>query len=247
MENGEILAVISKQDTSSGFAASPGNIIDLAPTRPGEDDLNEVFLFLNEEFPRQARYASVEIVASGDQQNPGVVRARGVDSKEPRIEIETEYVLATGERWITMTSRFTSNATTTIANYRVGDAVQWGRTRGFAPGHGFDLAGRRVRVDWVAGLGQRTSYAMVPDGQRPFETTSGSTWSDSTGAVFTLQPAGPSTLRVTWSWVAATRHRWPMRLLGSVANEPVASMARCATLMHPSSTPRYRSSTRTEQ
>ena len=58
--DGKILAVITRDDSASGFAVSKGNLVDLAPLPTGEDHLNELFLYLDDEFPRQARYERVD-------------------------------------------------------------------------------------------------------------------------------------------------------------------------------------------
>lgn len=191
LENGLVLAVITKHERSNGFAMSPGNLVDLTPLPTGEDHLNELFLYINDEFPRQARYTSTEVASSGERGAPAIVRAQGLDSKDPRIAIETEYRLEPGAHHLTITSKFTSTATATIPRYRIGDAIQWGRTQAMAPGHGFALAGRRVNVEWIAGIGEGTSYAFVPDGARVFDTPNGSMWSDPVGATTELEPNKP--------------------------------------------------------
>lgn len=188
LENGLLMAVIAEVDRPLGFAVSGGNLVDLSPLPDGEDHINQVILYLNDEFPRQARYEKLEIVSRGGGKKPVVVRAQGKDSHDPRIAIETDYILAPDQSWITLETRFTSSATTTIAGFIPGDAVQWGRAEHMAPGVGFRLAGTRRPVDWLAGLGANASYALVPDGPIRFETISGSTWSDPMAPKIDLRP-----------------------------------------------------------
>lgn len=188
LENGEIVAVITRDVATSGFACSAGNLADLAPLPDGEDQINEMFLYLNDEFPRQARYDEVKIHKKGGRKRPAIVRASGVDTSDPNIEVVTDYVLEPGVHWLTVETRFTNTGTNTITGYTVGDAVQWGRTEHMAPGHGFDLPGRRVKLDWICGIGKDTSYALVPDGKIKFDTPNGSMWSDPMGAVVDLAP-----------------------------------------------------------
>jgi hypothetical protein len=188
MENGKIVAVITRDAATSGFACSAGNLADLAPLPDGEDQINEMFLYLNDEFPRQARYQQVKIHRKGGGGRPAIVRATGFDTGDRNIEIETDYTLRPGENWVTIETRFTNTGTRTIASFTLGDAVQWGRTEHMAPGFGFDLPGRRVRVDWLCGIGNETSYALVPNGKVQFDTPSGSMWSDPMGAVVDLIP-----------------------------------------------------------
>jgi hypothetical protein len=193
IENGHVLAVITKKERSNGFAMSPGNLVDLTPLPDGEDHLNELFLYINDDFPRQAHYTSTEIADAGGSGRSAIVHASGLDSKDERIRIDTEYRLDPGSKWLTVSSRFTSSATATLQKYRIGDAIQWGRTQSMAPGHGFSLAGRRVDVEWIAGLGEKTSYAFVPDGPHMLDTPNGSMWSDPVGAVVDLEPNKPYT------------------------------------------------------
>lgn len=188
LENGAIVAVITRDVATSGFACSAGNLADLAPLPDGEDQINEMFLYLNDEFPRQARYDEIEIHKKGGRKRPAIVRAKGVDTSDPKIQVVTDYVLKPGVHWLTVETRFTNTGTRTIEGYTIGDAVQWGRTEHMAPGHGFDLPGRRVKIDWICGIGKDTSYALVPDGQLEFDTPNGSMWSDPMGAVVDLPP-----------------------------------------------------------
>lgn len=208
MENGSLVAIVSRQPPVRGFALTGGNLIDLAPVGGGEDLLNEVTLYLADEFPRQGRYRSVEVTAPGGS-GPGrppigaagstseaevdaaVVTARGVDSREPRISIETAYILRPGAPWITIRSRFSITGTTAVRGYKVGDAIQWGRTRAIAPGVAESLAGRRVLATWLAAVGDGTSYALVADRGARFEAFSGSTWTDPIGATADLLPGHP--------------------------------------------------------
>ncbi len=188
VENGLLVAVITRDASTSGFACSAGNLADLAPLPDGEDQINEMFLYLNDEFPRQARYDEVKISKKGGGRRPAIIRASGVDTGNARIKIETDYILRPNEPWLTVETRFTNTGTVPIDRFTIGDAVQWGRTEHMAPGYGFDLPGRRVSVDWICGIGNDTSYALVPDGQTKFDTPNGSMWSDPMGAVVSLVP-----------------------------------------------------------
>lgn len=191
LENGQLVAVVGAADRAVGFAATGGNLIDLAPLPDGEDELNQVFLYLDDHFPRQGRYTRVEIVDSGSATRAARVRASGTDTHDPRVAIETEYVLEPEARWLTLISRFTSSASAAKAEYEIGDAIQWGRAEHMAPGHGFELRGQEPELAWVAGIGERTSYAMVPDGPTTLRGPHGSVWSDPIGAVASLAPGKP--------------------------------------------------------
>lgn len=191
LENGRIVAVIGGIDRAAGFAATGGNLIDLAPLPGGEDHLNQVFLYLTDEFPRQARYRQLEIVSAGGGTRAATVVARGVDTHHPAIGIVTEYTLEPGATWLTITSRFTSSSTGTIKGYAIGDALQWGRAEHFAPGFGYDISGKRIEADWIGGIGLGTSYAFVPDGPLKLKGPNGSMWSDPIGLVADLVPGKP--------------------------------------------------------
>ncbi|MFO0726933.1 MAG: CehA/McbA family metallohydrolase [Myxococcota bacterium] len=190
MTNGRMMVVIASTDRAVGFAASGGNIIDVAPLPEGEDHLNQIFLFLADDFPRQARYTKLEIIDAGGSR-PAIVRASGLDDKNPKISIETDYILAPGERVLTLTTRFTSSSTATIPHYAMGDAVQWGRAEHLAPGIGFQLSGRKKDLPWIAGLGPGTSYAFVAPRGATFSGPNGAMWSDPIGQIEDLPPKKP--------------------------------------------------------
>jgi hypothetical protein len=191
LENDKLVAVVAAPSRAVGFASSGGNLIDLAPRPDGEDHLNQVLLYLADHFPRQARYTDLEVTSAGGGRRPAKVRVRGLDTKHDGIAIETEYSLEPGASWLTITTRFTSSSTGTIRAYAMGDAVQWGRVEPLAPGHGFELAGKRVAADWFAGTGPGTSYAIVPDGPLKMEGMNGSMWSDPIGLTADLEPKKP--------------------------------------------------------
>lgn len=191
MSNGRLLAVITAVDRAVGFAVSGGNIIDVARLPGGEDQLNQITLYLDDEFPRQARYESLEIRSAGGRRKPAVVRAEGVDTKNAKIEVQTDYVLEPDRQWLTLITRFTNTGTATIRGYRPGDAIQWGRAEHMAPKEGFGLPGRRVEVGWVAGVGGGTSYAYVPDGAVDVDVLNGSMWSDPIADPIDLPPGKP--------------------------------------------------------
>ena len=193
--NDRLVAVITKRPPVGGFAVCPGNLVDLAPREAPSDQLNEVFLYLGDSFPRQADYDRVQIVDPGGPGRSARIRASGQDTQAPFITIETDYILAPGQTWLTLETRFTSTATYTIERFAVGDAIQWGRTEHMAPGYGFEIAGQRINVDWIAGLGRKVSYALVPDGPNELQTPSGAMWSDPIGQTLTLAPGRTATYR----------------------------------------------------
>ncbi len=191
LTNGNVMAVISHDPLTSGFAASAGNLVDLAPLPNGEDHINEIFMYLDDEFPRQATYSEVKLISKGGGQKPARVRAIGVDTGNPHVRVQTDYVLHPGTHWLTLESTLTNTSTSPFIKYEIGDAVQWGRTEHMAPGHGFDLPGRKIKADWLCGIGKDTSYAIVPDGSHQFSSYNGSMWSDPIGMTVDLQPGEP--------------------------------------------------------
>ncbi len=180
MQNGQLVAILAAAQRAVGFAYSGGNLVDLS--RVGrEDHLNQVFLYLDDHFPRQARYSTLDIIEPGGDGKRAVARARGVDSGNARILVETDYVLEPSSRYLTLVSRFTNTTTTTIKTYELGDAMQWGRSEHLAPGLGYDISGKRFPCDWIAGLGRESSYALVRTGTTPLVSMNGSVWSDAYG------------------------------------------------------------------
>lgn len=179
IENSQIVAIVGHPSRPVGFSVTGGNLVDLAQKSSNQEDhLNQLTLYLQDEFPRQAIYKSAKIVSEGGPGSPAILRAIGLDSKNDKIAIETDYILLPDADWLTLETRFTSTATYTIPNYKPGDAVQWGRCQHLGPGAGFALPGRRLNLPWLAGLGQKTSYGLVEHEGESMEVLSGSMWSD---------------------------------------------------------------------
>ena len=189
LENSKVIAIVGHPKRPLGFSVTGGNLIDLAQQKPfPADHLNQVTLYLQDEFPRQANYQKISVVDQGGPGTPAVLRVSGVDSKDQKIQIETDYILYPDANWITLETRFTSTATQSYDSYKPGDAIQWGRCQHMAPLEGFKLPGRRVTIPWIAGLGERASYGIVEHEGEPFEVLSGSMWSDTVSKARRLEP-----------------------------------------------------------
>lgn len=189
LENSKVIAIVGHPKRPLGFSVTGGNLIDLArQTDFPADHLNQVTLYLQDEFPRQAKYLSVKIIDAGGPGTPAILRASGVDSKDEKIQIETDYILYPDADWITLETRFVSTSTRTYESYKPGDAIQWGRVQHMGPVEGFKLPGRRVNLPWIAGLGERTSYGVVEEEGKSIEVLSGSMWSDTVSTAQRLEP-----------------------------------------------------------
>lgn len=186
LDNGRVAFIIDGPNTALGFAESGGNLIDAAPLG-GKDVLKQLFGYLDDTFPRQPVYTSVEPGRRGDV---AIVTARGHDAMDARLHIETEYALRPGALALEITTTVTNHGDAPISAYEIGDAIQWGRAERFAPEHGYALHGlRELRPGWIAALGDGLSYAYVVQ-SGPLKGRHGSAWSDLNVVTAELPPGG---------------------------------------------------------
>jgi hypothetical protein len=198
LDNDLVAVIVSAPAHAFGFAESGGNVIDAAPAG-GHDALGQVYGYLADSFPRQPIYERVEVV---DRGTSAVVIARGHDSDNAAVAVETEYALQPGMRALRITSTLTNGGKTALEKYAVGDAVDWGRAERFVPHKGLEVAGR-VTVDagWVAGFGEDAAYAYaVADG--PLDARNDWEWTDFNAQVVDLPP-GASAKVVRWLVIGA--------------------------------------------
>lgn len=182
--NEHLRIVISSVGHVHKGAASGGNIIDAAPV-DGADALEQVLLFLGR-YPRQAKYASVEIVKSGED-GIAIVEAKGVDSFTGELALTTQYILKGSEKFITIRTTVTNRGSKPLDGFMLGDAVQCGRTRIYAPMHGYDAANKTIAADWIAYSGGGVTYGMCLRGG-VLTAINGISWSDVISAKVDLKP-----------------------------------------------------------
>ena len=129
LDNEAVAVIVSAPDHAFGFADSGGNIIDAAPpagaTRSARSTATSATAF------RASR--STTASRSPSATAPRWCVARGHDSDEPTLAIETEYALAPGARALRLTSTFTNGGDKPLSKLAIGDAVDWGRTERFVP------------------------------------------------------------------------------------------------------------------
>lgn len=187
LENEDVVVVIGQIGTSIAFAGSGGNLIDAARRSNPVDAISEIFTFFDNTYPRQALYTKLEVVEPGGPGKRAVVEVRGLDSDDGAIEVVTRYILAPEGAALTLETELHNTGDRGYLAFELGDVVLWGHTRLFGPGHGFDLAGTRPTVDWLAGEGAETSYGWVgADG--PLATINFNGWSDATVKTAVLGP-----------------------------------------------------------
>ena len=95
MENDLLRAVIGGPGHGGQSAVTGGNVLDIGTRSFGRDLIGEQYLYLEDDWPRQALYDTVSIIDSGAGGTARVL-ATGVDSQQSSLRIETEYRLADG-------------------------------------------------------------------------------------------------------------------------------------------------------
>lgn len=186
LENEQVAFVVTDAPIAFGFADSGGNLVDAA-RRGGRDSISQIFLYLDETFPRQALYDSVTVGrAEGDLAS---IVSTGHDSADPRVHIVTEYLLHAADGFLTIRTTITNTGPTAIAGYEIGDAISWGQAEHFAPGFGF-LFGTKIEAPWLAGVGDGVGYGYTAR-KGTLGGTHGSSWSDPILGVYELAPGLP--------------------------------------------------------
>jgi hypothetical protein len=178
LENDRIAVIVSGIDRPTGFSQSGGNVIDAAARGPGgewtADELRHVFLYLNAEYPREALYDQARPATSGGR---AALVVNGRDSHAPYILIQTTYEIAPGAAALLVRTHATNTGSRTVANYRIGDVLQWGATEHFAPGLGTRFRDAQ-QTPWLAGAGETTSYGYTGGARTMLSGNHGSSWSD---------------------------------------------------------------------
>jgi hypothetical protein len=173
LENGEVVFVISASTHAQGYAESGGTLIDAADARAREDDLGQVFTTIGR-YPRQVMYEAVSFANLPDGSAEAV--AKGRDQRDASLEVETHYRLAAPDRALLIETTMSNRGKEPTDTLAFGDAITWGATEKFAPGHAPGFAGP-FRASFVGGLGRNIAYALTTtDGE--VSGHSGSTWTD---------------------------------------------------------------------
>ncbi len=234
LDNELAAVIISAPGHAFGFAESGGNVIDAAPTG-GHDALGQVYGYLGDTFPRQPVYDRVDVVERAEL--GAVVVARGHDSDERTLAVETEYALPPGSRALRITSTLTNEGPKALDKLAIGDAVDWGRAERFVPKKGLDASGRiPVDAGWIAGFSDDAAYAYaVAEG--PLDSRNDWEWTDFNVELVGL-PAGETVKVTRWLVIApptdtplyeaiatVRKARWSRlsgRILEEATGEPLA-------------------------
>ncbi|MFA0782068.1 CehA/McbA family metallohydrolase [Fervidibacter sacchari] len=178
LRNEKITVVITAAGHIHRSAASGGNIVDVALTGAkdkGADELDQIFLFLGR-YPRQGRYSSVQITQDGSNGVAEVV-AEGIDSEDGSLRLRTVYRLEAGKPYILIRTAVTNAGDKPLTKFDLGDAIQWGNSRSFAPLFGFGIQRRTEVLDWIGAEGYGIAYAWCT-AQGKNRIINGLGWSD---------------------------------------------------------------------
>lgn len=184
LQNERLAVVIQGLGNQTGFALTGGNLVDAAPAG-GRDLLGGTFLFLHDRFGRQAVYTSLE---QDESDTVGVtLLARGHDSEDHHLELETRYVLRPGWDYVEIRTVFRNTGPDSLLDYALGDGIEWGRARSYAPGPGRNLPGTNGTIPYLCGAAEGTAYAWwSPEGD--FTGPHSPAWSDPVGKTVDILP-----------------------------------------------------------
>ena len=185
LDNGRAAFVVQALGEPFGFARGGGNLVDAAALPGGRDELAHVFLYLDEDFPRQATYRELGFVEGP----PGeaLVVARGTDSRDPQLEIETIYALVPGSAALRLTTILRNRGPQPKTGFEVGDAILWGgaapATAGLPP-----CPPAPGLVPQLAAVGAVGSYAYLGADPVGFRCTDGRGYTDAVLGTYELDP-----------------------------------------------------------
>ncbi len=187
LSNGEVIVIVGAAGHQSGFGASGGTILDAGLAGRGVDGLQQVLLFLDRTWPRQASYGEVKIVEAGGPGLGAVIEVVGQDTGDPDVAVTTRYALPATGAALTIETTIENRGARDWPDYELGDALQWGASRPFAPGLGSKLKGERPSLEWIAAEAEGVSYAYVGEGG-VMSSIHGGGWSDLDVKVAQLHP-----------------------------------------------------------
>jgi hypothetical protein len=175
LENDEVVFVVDRIGSSSGFAESGGNIVDAADAHARKDELGQQFTYFGK-FPRQGVYTTLASGTAAD--GSAWIEAKGRELYEPTLVVTTRYTLRAPDRALLLKTTLQNTGDAPVGGLTLGDAIQWGGAEKIAPGKARGFKGPSSGP-YVGGVGRFTSYAITSaDGS--IEGTSGSTWTDTT-------------------------------------------------------------------
>jgi len=187
LDNGRAAFVVQAIGSVFGFARSGGNLIDAAAVPDGRDELSQMFLYLGEDFPRQAVYH--ELAIGEGAPGEAVVLARGTDSQDRQLEIETVYALSPGSRALRLTTVVRNHGSALVPGFAIGDAIEWGSASPEAAGQPRCPPGSGV-LSHVVAVGTYGSYAYLGPAEQGFRCIDDFGWVNSVLGAFDLPPAG---------------------------------------------------------
>ena len=188
LTNDNITVIISALGHITHSGENGGTVIDAGTQTARYDALGELYTYFDDDWPRQAVYTSLTITDNGTTGGPAVIRAEGYDLNNPAMEVSTEYSLADGDRYLTLTTWVTGGGSIQ-PDFELGDAFQWGSCNRYAPGYGWNVYGTTTQA-WIAGQNPDVCYAyagIYGDNFGPH----GNGWSDLSVTTETLDPAIP--------------------------------------------------------
>lgn len=124
LDNGRAAFILRALGEPFGFSRGGGHLVDAATLPEGRDELGEVLLRLDEDDRRRVEYRELGFLEGA----PGeaLVVARGIDTRDPQLEVETIYALVPGSAALRLTTILRHVGPQPPAAFEVGDAILWG-------------------------------------------------------------------------------------------------------------------------
>ncbi|WP_437568507.1 CehA/McbA family metallohydrolase [Sorangium sp. So ce542] len=190
LENDEIAVVIEQLGPGTGLAEGGGHLIDAADARARSDELGQIVPRLGAP-PRQVIYR--DLTTGAGEGGAAWIEARGeVRGRELEggaLSVTTRYTLAPSGRAVVIATSLQNDGDRPVEALDLGDVVHWGAAEHVAPGAAPGLGGER-EAPYLAGVGSRVAYALVPAGGGLVRARSDAGFSDATFARQAALPPG---------------------------------------------------------
>ncbi len=160
LENDLIAVVISDIGHTGYYTVSGGNILDAGSSGERIDALAELYTYFDDTWPRQADYATIDIIDDGSGGGQATIRVTGIDTDDPSLTVVTDYTLNDDAEYVTMVTMIANTGTNTHNDFEMGDGFHWGACVKYIPGYGFAHTDT-TSEPWIAATSEAISYGYT--------------------------------------------------------------------------------------
>ena len=187
LQNNKIKVSIADLDKELGSMSSGGTIVDMVTHADGRDQLESVFMFMNDNVAYQPYYDKIEVVKDGTDNKEAIIRVSGYDLRYPDISIITEYSIKNNDHYVVIKTTVENNGEEETIHYSFTDSMRWGSTTRYIPMNPRMPLNKKLQSDWIAAIGGYVSYGYA-NKKGSVLGIHGESYSDVTIGKYTVKP-----------------------------------------------------------